>query len=592
MHGIYFNILFFKRFWKLLKILFPRCLCANALLFVCLLSVVLLEQVVIYQVGMLPSKFYLVLGERDMDGFRETILYALILIVSIAFILATEKYVCGVFYVTSREMITSHLHQGYFKGIKFYYLNVLSNSIDNPDQRITQDVDRTCKQFSTIIAQLLISPFIIAYYTYTTWMVTGYMGPLFVVIFFMVSTIVNKFLMSPVASLVYQQERLEGDFRFKHMQVRSNAEPAAFFRSGKIEQDKTNLKLTKLVATQHKLLLKEYALNFSVNMADYLGSILSYVIIAIPIFGGKYDDLTPTELSALISQVAFVTIYLISCFTKLIDMSLTAADMAGTTHRVCQLIEALNEPDELDESYDQSGISSPAYVDSDENVRRDETAFVLENVTYCPPNSKQLILVKNLDLEVHKGTNLLITGDSGCGKSSLIRVLGRLWPHSKGQVKRLVVHGHMGVMYLPQRPMLTDGTLREQIIYPFLENGHHGVDDKEILDFLHDADLMNLLSRIGGLDVPVDWNWYDQLSPGEMQRLSFVRLFYHHPPFAVLDEATSQVGAGMEEKLYMKCKTLQLTVVSIGHRYSLRKFHDEELRITGKGEWLYEQISV
>lgn len=110
-------------------------------------------------------------------------------------------------------------------------------------------------------------------------------------------------------------------------------------------------------------------------------------------------------------------------------------------------------------------------------------------------------------------------------------------------------------------------------------------DDERILHFLELAGLSDLLVRTGGLDQQVDWNWYDILSPGEMQRLSFARLFYLQPRYAVLDEATSALTEEVENELYCTCAQLGMTLVSVGHRTSLEKFHSWILKLSGRGRW-------
>lgn len=555
------------------------------LLFVLLLCIVLLEQYVIFQVGMIPSKYFGILGEKNLSGFKSHTLIAVLIIVAMAFIRASKKYVCSVFAVCSRGLLTRHLHSGYFTDIIYYRLNILDSTIDNADQRISQDVERMCRTFSEIIADLLISPFAIAYYTYYTWTSTGYIGPVCVVVFFVISTILNKFLMSPVVTLVFKQEKLEGDFRFKHMLVRSNSEAAAFYRCGQLELTKTNERLSSLLNVQQRLNLAQYALEFFINLADYLGSILSYIILAIPIFAGKYDDLTPSQLSSLISKNAFVTIYLISCFTRLIDMALKVSDIAGTTHRIIQLEESMTAV--KSESCYSCGLLNSANLSSSFPT----VAYAVDNLSYSAPTAvANQHLITNVTLQLTKGVNLLITGDSGCGKSSLLRVLDGLWPRTKGVVVRNVLHGFRGVMYLPQKPYLTDGSLRHQIIFPYHNPHIQGIEDEQVMCLMREVGLGDLLTRTGGLDCSMKWNWYDMLSPGEMQRLSFVRLFYHQPLFAVLDEATSQVGLEMERTLYSMCAKMEITLLSVGHRSSLRQFHQVELRIEGNGEWKMEDI--
>ena len=131
--------------------------------------------------------------------------------------------------------------------------------------------------------------------------------------------------MSPIVSWVVRQERAEGDFRFKHMQIRSHAESLAFLTGGpaRLEETKSNRKLDELLSVQQSLYGRQFFLNLAVNTFDYLGSIISYLALAVPIFAGRYDDVSPAELSSVISQNAFVCIYLIFSFSSLVDLSST-----------------------------------------------------------------------------------------------------------------------------------------------------------------------------------------------------------------------------------------------------------------------------
>ncbi|KAF0023523.1 hypothetical protein F2P81_024153 [Scophthalmus maximus] len=469
-------------------------------MFATLLLVTLTEQLIIYQVGVLPSHFYNVLADKDYPSFRSLVGKAMVLILLNSTLKSVDQYICNQMYVGWRKTLTESLHTAYFQGRVYYTLNVLRKDIDNPDQRISQDAERLCKQMSTMASRLIVSPFTLTYYTYHCLHSTGWIGPVSIFGYFVVGTIANKILMGPIVATLFEQEKLEGDFRFKHMQIRVNAESAAFYRAGKVEHMRTNRRLQALLQTQTSLINKELWLYIGVNTFDYLGGFLSYIIIAIPIFTGIYDGLSPGELSALISKNAFVCIYLINGFTQLIDLSTTLSDVAGYTH-------------------------------SDFNVHAGpvDTAFILDHLSYKSPYSDEL-LVEDLSLKISQGTHVLVVGNTGTGKTSLLRVLNRLWEAESGSV-----------------------------------------DDDRIIKFLELAGVSSILKRTGGLDEEVDWNWYDVLSPGEMQRLCFARLFYLQPKYAVLDEATSALTEEAEAQLYRTCKQLGMTLVSLGHRSSLEK---------------------
>ncbi|XP_040528646.1 lysosomal cobalamin transporter ABCD4 isoform X5 [Gallus gallus] len=555
------DLLFVRRFLRIQAVLFPTWPSRNVLMFLTLLGVAVLEQLVIYQVGVIPSRYYEVLGNKDFSGFQALTAIALTMIVVNSTLKSFDQFICNLLYVSWRKSLTEYLHSCYFQGQVYYSLHILREDIDNPDQRISQDVERFCRQLSSMASKLVISPFTLAYYTYQCF------------------------------------------HRFKHMQIRVNAEPAAFYRAGRVEHMRTDRRLQSLLQTQRELIGKELWLYIGINTFDYLGSILSYVIIAIPIFSGVYGDLSPTELSALVSKNAFVSIYLISCFSQLIDLSSTVTDVAGYTHRIGELQETLLSLGRREnESYSEAKAWDSDSSESGEDPEPRDTAFLLERVTLSVPSSGKL-LIKDLSLRISQGDSMMIMGNTGTGKTSLLRVLGGLWESTQGNVRMLTCFGPRGVLFLPQRPFFTDGSLREQVIYPLKEiypvsamvstdvsciytlSPLGSADDERIVQFLELTGLTDLLARAGGLDEQVDWNWYDALSPGEMQRLSFARLFYLQPRYAVLDEATSALTEEVEHDLYRVCLQLGMTLISVGHRASLEKFHSWILKLHGEGKW-------
>ncbi|XP_035973681.1 lysosomal cobalamin transporter ABCD4 isoform X10 [Halichoerus grypus] len=572
------DLQFLQRFLQIQKVLFPSWSSQNALMFLTLLCVALLKQLVIYQVGLIPSQYYGVLGNKDLDGFKTLTFLAVVLIVLNSMLKSFDQFTCNLLYVSWRKDLTEHLHRFYFQGRVYYTLNVLRDDVDNPDQRISQDVERFCRQLSSMASKLIISPFTLIYYTYQCFQSTGWLGPASIFGYFILGTLVNKMLMGPIVAKLVQQEKLEGDFR-----------------AGHVEHVRTDRRLQRLLQTQRELMSKELWLYLGVNTFDYLGSILSYVVIAIPIFSGVYGDLSPTELSTLVSKNAFVCIYLISCFTGLIDLSGTFSDVAGYTHRIGELQETL-----LDMSLKSRGGEVPDESEWDMDrapewpvTEPTDTAFLLERVSICAPSSNKP-LIRDLSLKISEGQSLLITGNTGTGKTSLLRVLGGLWASTRGSVQMLTDFGPHGVLFLPQRPFFTDGTLREQVIYPLKEiyPDSGSTDDERIMRFLELAGLSSLVTRTEGLDQQVDWNWYDVLSPGEMQRLSFARLFYLQPKYAVLDEATSALTEEVESELYRIGQQLGMTFISVGHRRSLERFHSLVLKLCGEGRWELTRIKV
>lgn len=180
--------------------------------------------------------------------------------------------------------------------------------------------------------------------------------------------------------------------------------------------------------------------------------------------------------------------------------------------------------------------------------------------------------------------NCIISGPNGCGKSSSFRILGQLWPLFGGKLYRPSFNK---LFYIPQRPYLPRGSLRDQIIYPHLRTAN-GYNDEKLLALLSEVKLPYLSKREGGLGAINDWN--DVLSGGEKQRIAMARLFYHKPEFAILDECTSAISLDVEHILYTKAKSLNITLFTISHRASLFKFHDYYLKFDGEGGWEFKEL--
>jgi ATP-binding cassette, subfamily D (ALD), peroxisomal long-chain fatty acid import protein len=188
-------------------------------------------------------------------------------------------------------------------------------------------------------------------------------------------------------------------------------------------------------------------------------------------------------------------------------------------------------------------------------------------------------LIESISFHVHSGEHLLISGSNGVGKSSIARIVAGLWPVYRGLVSRPRSNGQDGVMFLPQRPYLSIGTLRDQVIYPHTEMDmqENNRRDHELEQILEDAKLGHLLAREGGWDTRKEWK--DVLSGGEKQRMGIARLFYHEPRYAFLDEGTSAVSSDVEGLLYERCKEKGIAVITLSTRASLRKYHTYNLQL-------------
>ncbi|XP_064485308.1 lysosomal cobalamin transporter ABCD4-like [Ornithodoros turicata] len=573
MELISFDRLFMRRFRLITRVALPD----NTVLLLLLLFLSIFYQVIVYQVGLMTSRYYVVLGNHDWYGFLYHTGLCSVLILLIASVKSTKNYVASTLTIQWRQSLTQRLQELYFTKKVHYKINVLEGTVDNPDQRIAQDVDRLCQKLTDIIPTVIVSPFTIAYYSYQSFLVTGPAGPLSVVCYFIVSTVINKVLIAPVVPRVYEQEKQEGRFRYKHAQIRSNSESIAFLDGEDAELECTTSHLGQVMKAQQNVINKQFPLNLAVSMSDYMGSVLSFLVLAVPVFSGRYGGVSSAELSGIISKNTFVSMYLISCFSSLLDLSNGISAVAGNTHRICVLMERMEAIVEEDECCDRDS----------ERAGHDGPYFQLDDVS-CGTPRDSCAFVEGLTLTLKPGRNVFITGSSNSGKTSLLRVLKGLWQPSCGRVTRVP----KGSLFLPQVPWFGSGSLRSQLLYPNHAADKDDRSDGDIEHLFRLAELEHLIKRSGGLHTVLQPSWYENLSPGEKQRLCFLRLLHQRPHLAFLDEATSALDATLQTKLYNECKRVGITTVTIGHHSCLRPHHDGILELLGDGRWTYSEETL
>lgn len=265
-------------------------------------------------------------------------------------------------------------------------------------------------------------------------------------------------------------------------------------------------------------------------------------------------------------------------------------ELAGHTSRVAAL---LNVMDDIQAGQFQKNLVSTASTEENAEVLRgrgniiesDDIKFI--DVPIVSPNGD--VLVRKLSFFVKPHEHLLIVGPNGCGKSSLFRILGGLWPVYGGTVQK---PPSSDIFYIPQRPYLSRGTLRQQIIYPdsLRQMRDKRVTDKDLYKILQKVEIEQVVERDGGWDAEEEWR--DVLSGGLQQRVAMARLFYHAPKYAILDECTSSVTLEIEKAMYDNAKALNITLMTVSHRRSLWKYHDNILQFDGQGHYIFTKLDA
>lgn len=265
-------------------------------------------------------------------------------------------------------------------------------------------------------------------------------------------------------------------------------------------------------------------------------------------------------------------------------------ELAGHTSRVAALLDVM---DDIQAGQFQKNLVSTASTAENAEVLRgrgnivesEDIEFI--DVPIVSPNGD--VLVRKLSFSVKPHEHLLIVGPNGCGKSSLFRILGGLWPVYGGTVHK---PPSSDIFYIPQRPYLSRGSLRQQIIYPdgLRQMRDKGVTDKDLYRILQKVEIEQIVERDGGWDSEEEWR--DVLSGGLQQRVAMARLFYHAPKYAILDECTSSVTLEIEKAMYDNAKALNITLMTVSHRRSLWKYHDNILQFDGQGHYIFTKLDA
>jgi putative ATP-binding cassette transporter len=453
-----------------------------------------------------------------------------------------------------RKWLTDKFLEQYFSQRAFYKIES-EGKIDNPDQRITEDIKSftiTSLRFLLIILGSIID---IISFTGILFSISKSLS-VFLIIYASIGTLITVVIGRRLIPLNFNQLRREADFRYGLVHVRDNAESIAFYQGEEQELNQVKNRFMQAFNNFNLLIGWQRNVNYFTKSYEYAVIILPSLILAPIYFGGtiKYGDIT---------QANFAFAQVLGAFSIIVSEIEILSAFAAGINRLATFSEFLEYPKTVDQGDTQIDlmINSP---------------LALEHVTLQTPNYHKT-LVKDLSLTLASSQGLLIMGQSGVGKSSLLRAIAGLWTSGTG---RLVRPELSSMLFLPQRPYMILGTLRQQLLYPSTERE---VDEAELYQVLQLVNLADLPERVNGFDAELDWA--NVLSLGEQQRLAFARLLINKPRYAILDEATSALDLKNEELLYQKLDETETTYISVGHRMSLLRYHEYVLELKGDQKW-------
>ena len=504
-----------------------------------------------------------------------------------SYVNAMIKFLQSKISIAFRTRLTRYIHDLYLNDNLNYYklLNLDGGVGEGADQFITQDLTVFCASAASLYSSLG-KPFVdLCVFNYQLF---RSLGPLalggLLANYFLTATILRR-LSPPFGKLKAVEGRKEGEFRSLHSRLIANAEEVAFYGGDQMEKIFLDKGFKELKHWMEGI----YSLKIRYNMLEdfvlkYSWSAFGYLITSLPVFlpawGGLggitelADPRTPPPSASPSLPIsgggrersrmkAFITnkrlmLSLADAGGRIMYSIKDLAELAGATARVYTLVATLHRVHAAAYHPPHHLSAEPlSLADVQGTVHRGFDGVRLEGVPVVTPAvwpAGGEVLIDGVSVVARGGAHVLVTGPNGVGKSAVARIVAGLWPVYRGLVSRPRRIGMDGIMFLPQRPYLSTGTLRDQVIYPHteVEMKRTGRQDSELGRVLEEARLGYLPEREGGWDTRKEWK--DVLSGGEKQRMAVARLLYHEPRYAFVDEGTSAVSSDVEGLLYERAK--------------------------------------
>ncbi|MEO0706893.1 MAG: ABC transporter ATP-binding protein/permease [Cyanobacteria bacterium J06649_5] len=537
------------------------------------------------------------LSAKSESRFWKTVGVFLGILVVYAPLLAGYTFLRDRLGLAWRRWLTDSFIERYFRDRAFYNINQFNPDIDNPDQRIAEDV-RSFTQESLALALVAVESVLsIIAFSGVLWGISRELV-LFLVIYAVVGTVLTIGVFGqPLVKLNFEQLKKEANFRFSLVRVRENAEAIAFYQGEGQESSQIKTRFMAAFDNYKKLLNWELALNGLTNFYEFIPFVLPAIVVAPGVFSGEVEVGKVSEAQGAFIRVFFslnvivARLQSLTAFGAGIDRLYDFSDAVGEDAteeaiKEAEMSEAETAEDELvlaasfgsvvDTAEDEEG---GAIAPSDKPVIDFEISptLSLKELTLQTPNY-QRTLIENLSLTLGENGSLLVMGPSGCGKSSLMRAIAGLWNSGTGTITKPELKD---LLFLPQKPYMVLGSLKQQILYPYPDTE---INEQQLASVLKQVNLPGLAGRYeNGFDTVEEWG--DVLSLGEQQRLSFARVLIHKPTYAILDEATSALDKANESQLYKHLADINTAYISVGHHDSLEAYHQSLLRLAEDHTW-------
>jgi vitamin B12/bleomycin/antimicrobial peptide transport system ATP-binding/permease protein len=468
-----------------------------------------------------------------------------------------SAYLQRILHIRWRRWLTGRFLRNWLDDQAYYRLQLSQETPDNPDQRISDDLNRFATQSLDLSLGLLSAFVTLVSFLSILWTLSGALTiplggvsiyiPGYMVfaalIYAVVGTMLTRWIGRPLVQLTFDQQRYEADFRFSLVRLRENAENVAFYGGEAREIDKFLSRFARVVGNWWGIIKRRKRLAWFTIGYEQLATVFPFLVAAPRYFEKTIQLGGLMQISSAFSHVQGSLSFIVSSYTEIAEYQAVVQRLSGFRARM----------DEI--TADRAAIQPI-------EIERSGAGVAVKTLDLDLPDGRPLR--QDIAMAAAPGKPLLITGPSGVGKSTLLRAIAGLWPFGRGHIR--VADGR--ALFLPQRPYLPLGTLADALVYP---RAAAELPRERLVEALRAVGLPQLVDRLDE-----EGNWAQRLSIGEQQRLAFARVLLARPEIVFLDEATSALDEAAEMSLYrlLREASWRPTIVSVGHHATLHRFHD------------------
>ena len=536
-----------------------------------LVAVVLLTLGMVYLTVLLNqwnNAFYSALQDKNLVAFRAQLFRVTWLICIFIFLAVYQVYLNQMLEIRWRRWLTNRYLNAYLADRAYYRMQLVARSTDNPDQRIAEDVGLLAAHTLGLFTGGLRAVVTLVTFVAILWGLSGTMtvslGGVTIpvpgymvwvaVLYAIFGTWLTDLLGRPLVRLNYDRQRYEANFRFSLVRFRENTEGVALYRGESDELRTFRQRFEDVVGNWWGIMRRQKRMSYFTSGYGLGAWIVPSIVAAPRYFRGELGLGGLMQTSQAFQQVQDALSFFVQSYKEIAAWCAVVERLAG---------------------FDRT-LDAVRWHADDTGVRVSEgrpARLTVEGVALDRPDGHPLI--DHINLSLARGESVLLSGASGSGKSTLIRAIAGIWPFGHGEIR---IPPDARVLFLPQRPYLPIGTLREVVAYP---GPLSTVDDKVLRETLEAVGLPALATRLDE-----EGHWAQQLSPGEQQRIAFARALVQRPEWLFLDEATSALDEANEARLYglMRERLPGTMMFSVGHRGTLGAFHARRLVVQPRGD--------